>query len=389
MLRAVTGNKDAWAFRGPVDERHAPNYYQLISSPMDLGTMIIKAEQRVYLNIASLERDFVLMVTNCQAYNGPTSQYTIYAYNLWKAFRRGVKIHLGLSLTTNEQQAFLYPLPLYPGPSQRNRKRRARLMHQRIRTSALQALFQAQESAIQDTFVKSATESSLTRTNLLTNTHVLHETQQENLIFKSLQEWGQYIESSGRQIVLPEQAVTVVESPVSSNWLTNYPDEQHSNYSAVLFAQLSQHRGTRRKHQDTSSLASIDSGNSSPATSADEPVTKRSVEILDKQNSPRIVLKLSRKDNDWKPMVVLCDEQIDFLSSGNGSSCESSPAESDKANRESDPEIDGELEKAASQCHLEDESDFHSTSTTSNSKNTRAFGPNSSYSNERLISFCH
>lgn len=35
MIESIKNHGDAWPFMNPVDEDYAPNYYRVISSPMD------------------------------------------------------------------------------------------------------------------------------------------------------------------------------------------------------------------------------------------------------------------------------------------------------------------------------------------------------------------
>ncbi|KAG9686174.1 hypothetical protein KCU95_g179, partial [Aureobasidium melanogenum] len=58
-------------FLDPVDEAedHAPGYYAMISSPMDLATMATKLEAGAYADAQAFEKDFYLMIQNCHTYN--------------------------------------------------------------------------------------------------------------------------------------------------------------------------------------------------------------------------------------------------------------------------------------------------------------------------------
>lgn len=58
-------------FLDPVDEveDHAPGYYAMISSPMDLATMATKLEAGSYADAQAFKKDFYLMIQNCKTYN--------------------------------------------------------------------------------------------------------------------------------------------------------------------------------------------------------------------------------------------------------------------------------------------------------------------------------
>ncbi|KAI0049299.1 hypothetical protein FA95DRAFT_1538598 [Auriscalpium vulgare] len=79
LLRKLTSNKRATIFLQPVDpvRDHAPNYFDVIRSPMDLSNMSAKLQNGVYKDRFALEADFRLMIRNAKTYNLPES----YAYN--------------------------------------------------------------------------------------------------------------------------------------------------------------------------------------------------------------------------------------------------------------------------------------------------------------------
>ncbi|KAL2826729.1 Bromodomain-containing protein [Aspergillus pseudoustus] len=74
FLNKILNHKQAWPFLSPVNKDEAPDYYQVIESPMDLSAM----EERIYVN------DLKLIFANCRKYNDPTTVYAKCATKLEK-----------------------------------------------------------------------------------------------------------------------------------------------------------------------------------------------------------------------------------------------------------------------------------------------------------------
>ncbi|KAI0629579.1 hypothetical protein C8Q77DRAFT_1141217 [Trametes polyzona] len=69
-LRTVTmDNHDAEAFLKPVAKSEVPDYYDIISTPMDLQTMLRKVKQRQYKSKKEFKDDLDLIWSNCFTYN--------------------------------------------------------------------------------------------------------------------------------------------------------------------------------------------------------------------------------------------------------------------------------------------------------------------------------
>ncbi|KAH9486347.1 Transcription initiation factor TFIID subunit 2 [Psilocybe cubensis] len=70
-LKKLKSNKHAVIFLQPVDpiRDHAPNYFNIIKDPMDLGTMGAKLEEGLYKDRFAFQADFKLMVNNAKLYN--------------------------------------------------------------------------------------------------------------------------------------------------------------------------------------------------------------------------------------------------------------------------------------------------------------------------------
>lgn len=60
-------------FHLPVDESFAPNYLTIIASPISMQCIFEKCTRGLYANCDEFLRDFDLMLSNCQQYNGPSN----------------------------------------------------------------------------------------------------------------------------------------------------------------------------------------------------------------------------------------------------------------------------------------------------------------------------
>jgi histone acetyltransferase len=81
----------SWPFLQPVDPKEVPDYYDIITTPMDLATMELKLEQEVYTSLVEFGADFKLVVSNCQTYNNPETTYYKNASILESYFRERIK----------------------------------------------------------------------------------------------------------------------------------------------------------------------------------------------------------------------------------------------------------------------------------------------------------
>jgi len=60
-------------FSEPVSKEEFPEYFDLIKEPMDYGSMRDKLKKGDYKTARSMQKDFVLVMTNCSTFNSPDS----------------------------------------------------------------------------------------------------------------------------------------------------------------------------------------------------------------------------------------------------------------------------------------------------------------------------
>ncbi|EGF78745.1 hypothetical protein BATDEDRAFT_13157, partial [Batrachochytrium dendrobatidis JAM81] len=75
-------------FLKPVQKREAPNYFDIIKCPMDLGTMSKKLKALQYNSKEDFANDLYLIWTNCMTYNTiPASIYLLLRSNFYQKHR--------------------------------------------------------------------------------------------------------------------------------------------------------------------------------------------------------------------------------------------------------------------------------------------------------------
>jgi histone acetyltransferase len=80
ILQKIKDQPFAWPFREPVDTKIVTNYLDVITDPIDLGTMEKRirksgSENGYYKSKQMLHDDLTLMVENCKTFNDPDSNY--------------------------------------------------------------------------------------------------------------------------------------------------------------------------------------------------------------------------------------------------------------------------------------------------------------------------
>ncbi|CZR61519.1 probable histone acetyltransferase GCN5 [Phialocephala subalpina] len=84
FLGELQNHKQAWPFLNPVNRDEVPDYYNVITSPMDLSMVEERLHQDQYLTPKNLVDDLKLIFSNCRKYNDETTVYTKCAVRLEK-----------------------------------------------------------------------------------------------------------------------------------------------------------------------------------------------------------------------------------------------------------------------------------------------------------------
>ncbi|KKZ63889.1 histone acetyltransferase [[Emmonsia] crescens] len=84
FLNQIQNHKQAWPFLHPVDKDEVADYYNVITSPMDLSTVEAKLERDDYAAPKELVHDLKLIFSNCRQYNDATTVYAKCAVKLEK-----------------------------------------------------------------------------------------------------------------------------------------------------------------------------------------------------------------------------------------------------------------------------------------------------------------
>ncbi|XP_072244856.1 bromodomain testis-specific protein [Leuresthes tenuis] len=92
VIRALWRHQYSWPFRQPVDAVTLclPDYYAIITHPMDLSTIKKRLQNRYYWEAIECMKDFNTMFTNCYVYNRPGDDIVLMAQTLEKLFLQKV-----------------------------------------------------------------------------------------------------------------------------------------------------------------------------------------------------------------------------------------------------------------------------------------------------------
>ncbi|KAI1293336.1 histone acetyltransferase GCN5-like protein [Xylaria venustula] len=84
FLSQIQFHKQAWPFLNPVNKDEVTDYYNVITSPMDLSTIEDKLKQDLYTTPKDLVNDVKLIFSNCRQYNDASTVYSKCAAKLEK-----------------------------------------------------------------------------------------------------------------------------------------------------------------------------------------------------------------------------------------------------------------------------------------------------------------
>ncbi|OIW17944.1 hypothetical protein TanjilG_17780 [Lupinus angustifolius] len=90
ILKCLMSQTHSWVFNKPVDPvvLNIPDYFTIISQPMDLGTIKSKLDKNMYLSIEEFAVDVRLTFSNAMTYNPPSNDVHLMAKDLNKLFER-------------------------------------------------------------------------------------------------------------------------------------------------------------------------------------------------------------------------------------------------------------------------------------------------------------
>nr|XP_023021015.1 bromodomain adjacent to zinc finger domain protein 1A [Leptinotarsa decemlineata] len=108
LLTEVMRHDDAWPFLRPVPKNEVPDYYDVITKPMDFGTIKYKLNMGEYAEDGQLMQDVVLVFENCNTYNDTDADVYKCGVRLLRFFEKKAK-ELGLKLPEEMETETLKP----------------------------------------------------------------------------------------------------------------------------------------------------------------------------------------------------------------------------------------------------------------------------------------
>ncbi|KAJ5551690.1 Histone acetyltransferase GCN5 [Penicillium sp. DV-2018c] len=91
FVNHIQNHKHAWPFVSPVNKDEVPDYYNVITSPMDLSTIEERLDGDFYAAPKDLVGDLKLIFSNCRQYNDATTVYAKCATQLEKYMWKLIK----------------------------------------------------------------------------------------------------------------------------------------------------------------------------------------------------------------------------------------------------------------------------------------------------------
>ncbi|XP_076667280.1 ATP-dependent chromatin assembly factor large subunit isoform X4 [Andrena cerasifolii] len=96
LLSDIRHHRDSWPFLSPVTKKEVPDYHDIISNPMDFGTIKYKLDNGGYETLEQFFGNCHLVFDNCQAYNEEHSSVYKAGMRLLKYYEKRCK-ELGLN----------------------------------------------------------------------------------------------------------------------------------------------------------------------------------------------------------------------------------------------------------------------------------------------------
>lgn len=94
ILEVLMTHREGWPFLNPVDPVafNIPDYFDIITKPMDLGTVKSKLKDNLYFTAEEFAADVRLTFANCMRYNPPVNTFHVMAKELDGIFTRKWKL---------------------------------------------------------------------------------------------------------------------------------------------------------------------------------------------------------------------------------------------------------------------------------------------------------
>ncbi|KAJ1673075.1 histone acetyltransferase [Spiromyces aspiralis] len=87
----LRNHPSAWPFQTPVDGNEVPDYYTVITEPMDLSTLEANVEEDKYQSLEQFVRDTQKIFDNARQYNGDNTRYARCANQLEHFFKEKIR----------------------------------------------------------------------------------------------------------------------------------------------------------------------------------------------------------------------------------------------------------------------------------------------------------